>query len=164
MSLTPTQKKRFREELASYCNIAEQYENRWHYSQRRPYTGLGAAPQTWHTDDCSSYVALAFYWAMHHTQTLVSDPLGMKYSGWGYTGTALNYLKAHKAPVGKYLRGDIAIYGEPWDTVHMTVCTQAGTGTSSRWSSHGSEGGPDERTLHYHPSTLTGVYRHPALL
>lgn len=162
--LSPTDKRQFREELADFCSLAESYEQRWHYSQRRPYTGLGAAPQTWHTDDCSSYVALIYYWAMHHTQVVVSDPLGMKYSGWGYTGSAIAYLDDHKAPKDKYRIGDVAIYGTPSNTVHMTVCRKSGTATSAVWSSHGSEGGPAPRELHYHPSPLVGVYRHPALL
>src|SRR5262245_27872695 len=165
MPLAPNDKKEFRAELARYCLEAEKFEARWHYSQRRPYTGLGAAPQTWHTDDCSSYVALAYYWAMHHTQVVVSDPLGMKCSGWGYTGSALAYLDAHKAPENKYRIGDVAIYGTSSNTVHMTVCRVGGTSTTAVWSSHGQEGGPEpRRDVHYHPAPLVGVYRHPALL
>ena len=164
MSLTPTQKLHFREEIADYCALAEAYESRWHYSQRRPYTGLGSAPQTWHTDDCSSYCALVFWWAAHHVQVSAADPLGMHYSGWGYTGSALAYLDDHHAPKDKYLIGDMAIFGSTWNTVHMMVCRRPGTGNTAVWSSHGSEGGPAPRQLHYHPSPLVGVYRHPALL
>ena len=165
MSLTPTAKLRFREELVDFCATAESYERRWSYSQRRPYTGLGVAPSSWHTDDCSSYVALVFWWAGHHTGHPVADPLGMHYSGWGYTGSAIEFLDDHKAPVGKYRIGDIAIYGSSrWNTVHMTVCRKEGTADTAVWSSHGSEGGPDARKLNYHPSPLVGVYRHPALL
>jgi hypothetical protein len=165
MSLTPTQKEHFREQLADFCSLAESYEARWAYSQRRPYTGLGASPTTWHTDDCSSYVALAFWWAGHHSGSPAADPLGMHYSGWGYTGSAYAFLKAHNAPKDKYRIGDIAIYGTTWDTVHMTVCRKAGTGTTAIWSSHGQQSGPEPRqpvTYHSHP--LLGVYRHPALL
>lgn len=39
--LAPNAKKAFRQEVTAYCKLAEQYEQRWHYSQRRPYTGLG---------------------------------------------------------------------------------------------------------------------------
>jgi len=163
--LSPSAKLAFRKELAAYCRTAEQYEERWHYSQRRPYTGLGTAPSTWHTDDCSSYVALTFWWAGHHTGHPVSDPLGMHYSGWGFTGSALDFLDAHQAPEDKYRVGDIAIYGTRSDTVHMTVCRMAGTGTTAIWSSHGQEAGPEpRRDVHYHPKPLVGVYRHPALL
>ena len=165
MSLTPTAKLRFREELADYCAMAEARERFWHYSQRRPYTGLGVSPTTWHTDDCSSYTALVFWWAGHHTGHPVADPLGQHYSGWGYTGTAYEFLHEHKAPAEKYLRGDIAIFGSsPWNTVHMMVCRKEGTSSTAVWSSHGSEGGPDARQLHYHPSPLVGCFRHPALL
>ena len=166
MSLTPTAKLQFREELADYCSTAEAYESRWHYSQHRPYTGLGASPTTWHTDDCSSYVALCFYWAGHHTGHPVSDPLGMHYSGWGFTGSAYTYLHEHEAPKDKYRIGDVCIYGHsPWDTVHMTVCRREGTNAQAVWSSFGREAGPEARKdIHYHPAPLLGVYRHPALL
>lgn len=163
--LAPTAKLEFRKELAAFCLQAEKYEARWHYSQRRPYTGLGDAPQTWHTDDCSSYCALVFWWAGHHTGHAVADPLGEHYSGWGYTGTALAFLQTHHAPLDKYRVGDLAIFGTPSDTVHMMVCRKDGTGDTAVWSSHGSEGGPKAITnVHYHPSPLLGVYRHPALL
>jgi hypothetical protein len=165
VSLSPTQKSRVREEIADYCAMAESYENRWHYSQRRPYSGLGAAPQTFHVNDCSSYVALVFHWASRHAEVGLADPLGMHYSGWGYTGSALEYLDAHKAPKDKYRIGDIAIYGSTYNTVHMTVCRRPGTGRTAVWSSFGREAGPEGRTdVHYHPSPLVGVYRHPALL
>ena len=165
MSLTPTQKLHFREEIADFCALAESYERRWHYTQHRPYTGLGVAPQTYHYDDCSAYCALVFWWAAHHVAGVsVADPLGMHFSGWGWTGSALSFLQAHHAPVDKYLIGDMAIFGTLSLTVHMMVCRKAGTATSAVWSSHGSEAGPSARELGYHPSPLVGVYRHPALL
>ena len=165
MALSPTAKLRFREEIADYCAMAEAYEQRWAYSQRRPYTGLGVPPQSWHTDDCSSYCALVFWWAGHHSGHPVADPLGMHYSGWGYTGSAYGFLNDHKAPIDKYRIGDMAIYGSQWNTVHMTVCRRPGTGKTAVWSSHGHTAGPEGVTdVHYHSSPLLGVYRHPALL
>lgn len=161
--LTPTQKKNFRAEIVEFCKLAEQYESRWHYTQARPYTGLGIAPQTFHQDDCSSYCALVFYWAAHHTGVKASDPLDYHFSGYGNTQSAIDYLDAHKAPLDKYRIGDMAIYGSRSNTKHMTVCRKAGTGAASVWSSFGSEGGPDARSLHYR-TDLVGVYRHPALL
>jgi len=164
VALTPDNKKALRAAIASFCTEAERYESRWTYSQRRPFTGLGAAPQTWHTDDCSAYCALAFYFAMRESRVIVSDPLGYRFSGYGNTGSAINYLDAHRAPQDKYRVGDMAIYGQSrWATRHMTICRKAGSGDSSVWSSHGSQSGPDNRTLHYR-SDLIGVYRHPALL
>jgi len=163
--LDPNAKKAFRNELAAFCRTAEQYDYNWHYSQFRPYRGLGAAPQTYHTDDCSSYCALAFWWAGHHTGHPVADPLAWHYSGYGNTQSAYNYLKAHNAPEDKYRVGDMAIYGTTWNTVHMMVCRKAGTGANAVWSSFGREAGPEGRTnIHYHPSPLVGIYRHPALL
>jgi hypothetical protein len=164
MALAPNAKLAFRKEIVAFCLAAEKAEARWHYSQRRPYTGLGDAPQTWHTDDCSSYCALVFWWAGHHTGHPVADPLAMHFSGWGWTGSAYAYLKAHHAPPEKYRVGDIAIYGTVSDTVHMVVCRKAGTSDTSIWSSHGNEGGPQPVKLHYHPSPLVGAFRHPALL
>lgn len=165
MPLPPNAKKRFRTELTSYCFSAESYDYNWHYSQTRPYRGLGTAPQTYHLDDCSSYCALAFWWAGHHTGHPVADPLNWHYSGYGNTQSAYLFLKAHKAPKDKYRIGDMAIYGSTSNTVHMMVCTKEGTGTSARWSSFGREAGPEARyDIHYHPKPLVGVFRHPALL
>lgn len=162
---TPTQKKAFRDELVRYCLEAERYESRWHYSQNRPYTGLGTAPQTYHLNDCSSYCALAFWWAGHHTAAVAPDPLNYHYSGYGNTQSAYEYLRAHTAPQDKYRVGDMAIYGTSSRTVHMTVCRKAGTGATAVWSSFGREAGPEGRQpVTYHPAPLLGVYRHPALL
>lgn len=162
MALTPTAKKEFRREVISYCKLAEQYEQRWHYSQRRPYTGLGDAPQTHHVNDCSSYVALVFYWSGRHSMHTVRDPLNQHYSGWGYTGTSIDYLEEYPAG-GSYRVGDIAFYGPSRsNTTHMTVCRKGGTGDTAVWSSHGQEAGPQAVKLRYR-SDLVGVYRHPAL-
>lgn len=165
--LTPNQKKEFRAEIVSFTKLAEQYEHRWHYDQRRPFTGIGAAPQTYHVDDCSAYCSLVFYWAARHTQNgvRVADPLDYHYSGYGNTQSAYEYLRAHKAPKDKYRIGDMAIYGTTSKTVHMTVCRKAGTAQTAIWSSFGQEAGPEPRQpLGYHPAPLVGVYRHPALL
>lgn len=161
--LTPAQKKAFKDEIEHFCKLAEQYEGRWHYDQRRPYTGLGAAPQTFHTDDCSSYAALVYYWAMRHSGAAVSDPLNYHYSGYGNTQSAIEYLDAHEISAVNYRRGDMAIYGTHWNTKHMTVCRKYGTKTTSVWSSFGQEAGPQAVKLHYR-NDLVGVYRHPALL
>jgi hypothetical protein len=163
MPLSPNNKERFREEIADYCALAESYQERWHYSQRRPYTGLGVAPQSWHLDDCSSYCSLVFWWAGHHTGHPVADPLGFHYAGWGNTGSALKYLYDHHAPRDKYRIGDMAIYGTESNTKHMTVCRMEGPAVSALWSSFGREGGPEPHGLHYRDD-LVGVYRHPALL
>ena len=165
MALSPNAKLAFRDELADFCSTAETFEARWRYSQRRPYSGIGAAPQTWHTNDCSSYCDLVFWWAGHYSGHPVAAPLGFHYGGWGNTQSAYTFLKAHQAPADKYLRGDLAIYGSVWNTVHMTVCRKEGTGKTAVWSSFGRDAGPEPRMdVHYHPSPLVGVFRHPALL
>jgi hypothetical protein len=166
MALAPNAKLAFRKEIVAFCLAAEKAEARWHYSQRRPFSGFGDGPTAWHDDDCSAYVSLVFYAAGRNSKHPVADPLGPQghYSGWGYTGTALAFLDTHHAPPEKYRVGDIAIYGTVSDTVHMVVCRKAGTSDSSIWSSHGNEGGPQPVKLHYHPSPLVGAFRHPALL
>jgi len=165
VALSPNAKLKFREQIADFCAMAEAYESRWHYSQRRPYSGLGVAPQSWHTNDCSSYCDLVFWWAGHYSKHPVAAPLGYHYSGYGFTGSAYNFLKAHTAPVDKYRIGDMAIYGSTSTTVHMMVCRKEGTGRTAVWSSFGREAGPEARTdVNYHPSPLVGVFRHPALL
>src|SRR5947209_6834542 len=88
VSLAPNDKKAFRQELARFCLVAEKYRGRWSYTEQRPYTGLGEAPSGWHYDDCSAYVALAYYWAGRMAGHGVADPLGEHFTGWGNTETA----------------------------------------------------------------------------
>lgn len=157
--LTPTEKKKFREQLRRFCLVAQKYDDRWHYTQQRPYTGLGSPASDTHYNDCSSYVAIAFYKAGRNSGARVDDPLGFHFTGWGNTGTCYTEMKKYPAPKGKYRIGDVALYlqaGGPGD--HMTVCIQAGDAETSVWSSFGTEAGPDERKLNYR-SDLTGVYR-----
>lgn len=166
MALSPDIKKAIRDEMSQFCLLAEQYESRWRYSQTRPFTGLGAAPQTWHTDDCSAYCALVFYWAGRHVRGgNMTDPLNQHYSGYGNTGTAYAYLKGHKINNDmKFYVGDMAIFWNGVRTVHMMICRKNGVEGTAIWSSFGSESGPSRRdSIYYHPSPLLGVYRHPAL-
>ena len=159
MPLTPTEKKNFREQLVRFCLVAQKYDHRWHYTQHRPYTGLGAPASDTHFNDCSSYVAIAFYKAGRNSAVRVDDPLGYHYTGWGNTGSCYTEMKRYPAPKDKYRVGDVALYLDPGSfSDHMTVCIEEGTGQTSVWSSFGTEAGPDERSLHYR-SDLTGVYR-----
>lgn len=167
MPLTPTKKKTVRSKIASYCLRAEANERHWHYSQQRPYRFVDNPDSRWVVADCSSYVAIVFHDAMHDTGIYLADPLGMRYTGYGYTGTMLDWLDEHgkRAPAGKYLVGDIALWGPSWSrTTHTAVCRKSGTAITAVWSSHGNEGSPEPVKLHYHPDPLIGVWRHPALL
>src|SRR5262245_43747221 len=165
MALEPNQKKEFRQQIMRLALVAEKYSPKWHYTQARPYTGLGVPMAYTHHNDCSSYAGLLFYSANHAAGVAVSDPLGWHFSGIGNTQTCYQYLKAHQAPADKYRVGDIALYGSTWRTVHLTICRKAGTGDTAVWTSFGREAGPEARIgVHYHPSPLVGVYRHPALL
>lgn len=157
--LTPTQKKKFRENLRRFCLVAQNNDDKWHYTQNRPYTGLGAPASDTHYNDCSSYVAIAFFRAGRNAGVRVDDPLGYHYVGWGNTGSCYQEMKKYPAPKDKYRIGDVALYLDQGGFAdHMTVCIKEGNAQTSVWSSFGTEAGPDERKLNYRPD-LTGVYR-----
>jgi hypothetical protein len=166
MTLGPNKKLALRNAIADFCSNAEAVEWKWSYTQQRPYSGIGLGPERLHHNDCSSYVALSFNWAMHEAGVYVADPLGYRYSGYGNTGTQLVWLEKNgsAAPVGKYLIGDMAIWGHSKsNTTHTAICRKRGTAETAIWSSHGNEGGPQPVKLGYHPHPLIGVWRHPAL-
>lgn len=160
MSLTPTQKKKVRASIAAYCEQAVANETRIHYSQARPFPFVDQIGFGWHTLDCSGFVVNCFWNAGHDLKVYVADPSGMKMSGWGNTWTMETWLREHggRVTTQPYLVGDIAMFRG-----HTMICSRRGTAAASRWTSHGSEGGPDLRTLHYRDD-LVGVWRHPALL
>lgn len=170
--LKPAQKGALRHAIADFCQRAEAARERWAYVEVRPYSGIGKAPEDPHWDDCSAYVALVFNWAMHQTGIYIADPLNEHYSGIGNTQTAYAFLRAHPAPIGKYLIGDIAEFGTPFDTIHMSVCRQAGTDSTAVFSSNGHQSwifdrdAPEPISLASEKARqhLVGVYRHPALL
>lgn len=132
--------------LTDFCTRAESHQGVWTYSQRRPYTGLGVAPEQAHVNDCSSYVILAYYWAAQKTGLAVKDPSGYSYSGYGNTW---DNLDGHPKVSGSYLVGDLAHYDG-----HVTVCRTPGDSQSSTWSSMGSDAGPDRRSLYYRDDFL----------
>jgi hypothetical protein len=166
MPLSPNNKLAVRNAIADFCSDAEAVEWKWSYTQQRPYSGLGKPAGSYHDNDCSSYVALCFHHASHEIGVFMADPLGMRYSGYGYTGSQIKWLKENGslAPVDKYLIGDMAIWGHSAsNTTHTAICRKRGTKETAIWSSHGNEGGPQPVKLGYHPHVLIGVWRHPAL-
>ncbi len=161
MPLTPTQKKRVRTHITSYCLRAEANERAWHYSQQRPYHFVANPAAPYVVADCSSYVAVVFHDAMNDLGIWLADPLGMRWSGYGYTGTEEAWLREHGKRVREvngFIVGDVAVYDG-----HTTVCRKAGSAGVALWSSHGSEGGPRPVKLGYRDD-LVGCWRHPALL
>lgn len=170
--MTPTQKKIFRNYITAFCKEAEDNRLKWHYSQVRPFGGFGSPASSWHVADCSAYCSLAFYWAVHHSNIWATDPLYERYTGWGNTGTALAFLKAHEAPIGKYLVGDMPIMGTSDHTVHMAICRKSGDANTAIFSNNGHESfnfpsdAPNPMSLNQMKvlQSLVGVYRHPALL
>jgi hypothetical protein len=165
MSLTPTQKLKVRKAISAYCLKAEQNQLLFHYSQARPFRYK--EPDVVQFLDCSGYVAVAYWHAMHDTGIYLADPLGMKMTGWGWTGSEIAWLRTHgkPAPAGKWLVGDLVLYGHSASqTVHTAICRTAGDDRTSWWSSNGNEHAPERVRIGYHPDPIVGVYRHPALL
>lgn len=150
--LTPPQ--RVRGAIQDFCERAEVYERRWHYTQRRPYTGKGVPPDETHYNDCSSYVCVAYFWAGKVTGLDVPDPAKFRWSGYGNTDW---YMDDHLRVGPPYQVGDLACYRG-----HVTICRKAGNSATSVWSSFGSESGPIPTSLFYRRD-LRFVVRPPLL-
>jgi len=160
MSLSPTAKKKVRESIATYCQQAVSNEPRIHYSQTRPFPFVDIIGHGWHTLDCSGFVINNYWNASHDTHVWLADPSGQKMSGNGNTWTMTSWLSTHgkKITTQPYLVGDIAMFDG-----HTMICHRKGDKLTSKWTSHGSEGGPVSKELGYRKD-LVGVFRHPALL
>jgi hypothetical protein len=145
--------------IRRYCEKAEANSADIHYSQRRPMTHLGVPPSHEFTADCSGLVTSAFAWADKYTAFKVQDPNGAQfdYNGYGYTGTLLA-ANAKRRVRGKYMVGDIALYGTSFgNTTHTCICRRAGDASSSVWTSHGSEAGPYPVRLNYRSDLIVVV-------
>ncbi len=168
MALTPTKKQAVRTAITDYCVRAEKNQRAWHYTQARPFHYVQNPAISNVAADCSGYVSMAFHAAMIATKVFIDDPLGQHYSGWGYTGTELEWLRTHGKNVTtgqKYFVGDMVIYGHSAsNTVHTSICRTAGTDKTAVFSSNGNENAPQPTNIHYHPDPIVGVWRHPALL
>jgi hypothetical protein len=141
----------FRKHLADFCVRAEAADSElWTYSQARPFTGLGVAPEKAHVNDCSGYVILAYFWGRTKSGLAVDDPSGYSYEGFGNTWDDLD--GSPKVTSGQYLVGDLAHYDG-----HVTICRQAGDKDTSVWSSFGSEPKPEPKELHYRGDFLKVV-------
>lgn len=141
---------KIRAAITDFCTKAEANEAVWHYTQNRPFTGLGVDPTHTHYNDCSGYVILAYFWAHQVTGYSVPDPSGYRYSGYGNTGDNLDGNE--RVTSGNYLVGDLAMYDG-----HVTICRHAGSSDTSMWSSMGSEAGPDPENLFYRPDFIKVV-------
>jgi hypothetical protein len=141
----------FRKHLAEFCLRAENASTAaWTYTQARPFTGLGVAPELNHDNDCSSYVILAYFWARRESKLAVPDPSGYQYDGFGNTWDDLD---GHpRVTSGSYLVGDLAHYNG-----HVTLCRKAGDKDTSVWSSFGAEPKPRPVSLHYRGDLLAVV-------
>jgi len=142
--------RKIRTAMSDFMRRAEANERVWHYDMGRPYSGLGKQPEQVHVNDCSSYVCLIYWWARIQSGVLIPDPSGYRYSGYGNTWDDLD---GHpRITSGNYFVGDLAHYDG-----HVTICRQPGNGSTSRWSSFGAEGGPDDLGLYYRPDFVKVV-------
>src|SRR5262245_204453 len=110
---------------------------------------FGVSPDVEQDADCSSHATQSYYFAG------APDPNpGENYSGYGYTGTLINNPKVGSP----YEVGDLAIYGTSYgNTTHVVTCFQAGSSSSARWCSHGSEAAPYSVALYYRSDLLAVV-------
>ncbi len=165
VKLTPTQKKKVRAAFVVYCERAEQWRMNRGYSQRRPGLGYGLSAKGDQLDDCSMFVSKVAYKGMQVSGIHLIDPLGFHFSGIGNTESIQATVK-HEAPVGKYLVGDIALWGpNDFDTSHTAICRKAGTAQTAIFTSHGhqswrfSDDAPEPIKLPDFPEHLIGVFR-----
>lgn len=135
-----------RKAITAYCVAAEGAEEVWHYSQRRPFTGIGDAPTAGHINDCSGYAVLVYAYAAKVTGLKIDDPSKHQYTGYGNTWDDLD---GHERVSGSYRVGDLAHFDG-----HVMICRTAGDSNTSIWSSMGSEGGPKAERLFYRDDFL----------
>ncbi len=161
---TPTQKKKVREHIPTYCLSAERNEVAWHYSQARPFRYINNPSQDWVVADCSAYISIVFHDAMHDLGIFLADPLGYKYRGIGNTASMEAWLRSNGTTVPrthKLLVGDIARWGYG-ATAHTAIVRLAGTWSAAVLSSFGREAGPLPVHVDYRDD-FVGMWRHPAL-
>lgn len=159
MALTPTQKESARFLIRRYCERAEANQPNIHYAQFRPMNHLGKSPSERFTCDCSGFVTSAFRWADLHTRFAVKDPNGLKYSGFGFTGTLLSHNRSRRIALDRrFLVGDMGLYGPSLsNTTHVVICRRSGSIRDAIWTSHGSERGPHPVSLRYRGDLLVVV-------
>lgn len=166
--LTPTEKKRWRAALTSYCKTAEDYRMNRGYSQRRRVLGYGLHPAAVQIDDCSGFDSKAVYYANVKTRLHVRDPLNYNFQGWGNTESI--QAAGFQVAAGRIQVGDIALWGpNDWDTSHTAICRTAGTKNTAIFTSHGHQSwrfvadAPEPIRIPNFPEHLIGIYRLPEL-
>lgn len=144
-----------RASIAAYLEQCERYRQIIHYLQQRPMRSLGDDPAHGYNGDCSELAVASCYWARTHTGIHVPDPTNYGYGGYGNSDT-LYAVNRYRKITGFYEVGDIAIYGPPWKTRHVTICRQRGDFNTAIFTSHGSEAGPLPTRLGYRASIYGG--------
>ena len=128
--------------IAEFLEKAEANEPNWHYSQNRPLTVDVDPSGAKINSDCSGIVIQSYRYAAKKTGLNVVDPAKQNFTGFGNT----DLFEDDHAQVtdGQYMVGDLAHYKG-----HVCICRKAGDASSSVWTSHGQESGPEARSLHY---------------
>lgn len=144
-----------RSAISEFLEKAEANEPRWHYSQNRPVKVDVNPSAASIQSDCSGIVIQAYAFAKKTTGLNVADPAKQRWSGYGNTDL---FEDDHPHVTdGQYRVGDLAHYKG-----HVCICRKAGDATTSVWTSHGQESGPEARSLHYR-SDFRFVVRPPLL-
>jgi len=146
-----------RQSIAAYCVDMENYQAKWHYTQQRPYTGLGDEPEDGGYGDCSGYCIYAYGWARDHTGIHVPDPSGYNYAGYGNSQSIWLRNDDQIVRDGVYEVGDCALYGPSYRTKHISICRTRGTASEAIFSSFGSEAGPYPTRVKYRTDLLAVV-------
>jgi hypothetical protein len=95
--------------------------------------------------DCSSAVTW-FMWQVGHHFGLPDFANSENWNG-GFTGTLAQHGK--RVTDGKYLLGDVALYGPGPNHTHTALIVSVNGNGEPKVISHGSEGGPFLLDLHY---------------
>lgn len=144
----PPDTDKVRAAIADYCTRTIEHADAWHYRQARPMTSLGVKPEAGGYNDCSEHATAAYFWSG------APDPNRRGYDGYGYTGT----LISNPSTLAPYKVGDLAIYGPSTSSSsHVVTCMVAGSDSSARWCSNGSESSPTSVSLHYRDDLLIVV-------
>jgi NlpC/P60 family/Putative peptidoglycan binding domain len=100
-----------------------------HYSMARPIPARYAGHRLPQTMDCSGFATMCY------KRAGASDPNGMGYSGYGWTGTLCVHGRSVSLAAAR--PGDLVFYGQGYPYTHVAVYVG-----HNRVISHGSEGGP----------------------
>lgn len=125
---------RQRRKIVDYALWAALNSASIHYAQVRPMDHLNQVERLPWTTDCSEFVTTVYRWAG------APDPNGMRFNGYGWTGTMFDNGEA--IPLYQVKPGDVVLWGYA-PGHHTAVFVQGGAASRDPMIvSHGSERGP----------------------